>query len=34
MTPSLSEEDVARHWDAIADQWADHVRRGWDAATT
>jgi ubiquinone/menaquinone biosynthesis C-methylase UbiE len=30
MTPSLSEEDVARHWDAIADQWADHVRRGWD----
>jgi len=31
VTPPLSDQDVARHWDANADQWADHVRRGWDA---
>jgi SAM-dependent methyltransferase len=30
VTPPLSDQDVARHWDANADQWADHVRRGWD----
>lgn len=30
MSPSLSDEDVARHWDANADLWTDHVRRGWD----
>ena len=28
----LSEEDVARHWDANADLWADEVRRGRDIA--
>src|SRR5262249_44514220 len=28
----LSEEDVARHWDANADLWADEVRRGRDLA--
>jgi ubiquinone/menaquinone biosynthesis C-methylase UbiE len=31
MVPPLSDEDVARHWDANANQWSDHVRRGWDA---
>ena len=30
MTPSLSEDEVASYWDANADRWADHVRRGWD----
>ena len=28
----LSEDDVARHWDANADLWADEVRRGRDIA--
>ena len=28
----LSEEDVARHWDANADLWADELRRGRDIA--
>ena len=26
-----SDEAVARHWDANADLWTEHVRRGWDA---
>ncbi len=27
---SMPEEEVARHWDANADQWTEQVRRGWD----
>jgi len=29
---AFSEADVARHWDANADLWADEVRRGRDIA--
>ncbi len=27
---SMPEEEVARYWDANADQWTEQVRRGWD----
>jgi len=30
MAPHLSDDEVARHWDANADRWTEHVRRGWD----
>lgn len=26
-----TDEAVARYWDANADLWTEHVRRGWDA---
>ena len=26
-----SNEAVARYWDAKADLWTEHIRRGWDA---
>lgn len=30
MAPHLSDDEVARHWDANADRWTEHVRRGRD----
>ncbi len=30
MSSRMPDEEVARHWDANAELWADHVRRGWD----
>ena len=32
ITPeTISEEEVARHWDDNADVWTEHVRKGWDS---
>ncbi len=29
--PTISEGDVALHWDENADLWTEHVRKGWDS---